>query len=87
MKSTVYIQNLRCNGCANTITSTLKEIEGVTEIIVNLGEGFVSFNTINDTTRLNVFTKVKSLGYPPLFDNNTFFSKSKSLISCVRGKI
>ena len=44
MKTTLYIQNLKCGGCANTITKNVSSIDAVTEVSVNVEENSVSFD-------------------------------------------
>ena len=36
METTLYIQNLKCGGCANTITKNLTTLEGIQNITVNV---------------------------------------------------
>ena len=43
MNTTIHIQNLKCGGCANTITKNLAQLEAITEVTVNVEESTVSF--------------------------------------------
>ena len=38
MNTTINIQNLKCGGCANTITKNLAQLEAITEVTVNVEE-------------------------------------------------
>jgi copper chaperone len=48
MKTTLLIQNLKCHGCANTITTKLSAIASLGEVTVNVEEDTVSFDYVND---------------------------------------
>lgn len=86
MKTSVIVQNLRCNGCANTITSKLLEIENISNIKVDIEASEIHFNYINETDINHVIHKLKALGYPQISDDNSITSKAKSLVSCATGK-
>ena len=42
MEASIIIQNLKCGGCANTITKGLTEINGVTEVKIDVAKSYVS---------------------------------------------
>ena len=87
MKTTLYIQNLKCGGCANTITKNLSTIEGIQNITVNVEESAVGFSYANDDQLNTVKDKLKVLGYPEDGAANSLGSKAKSYVSCAIGKI
>ena len=35
MNTTFEIQNLKCHGCANTITTKLSNLKGIKDVLVN----------------------------------------------------
>ncbi|MCO6494489.1 MAG: heavy-metal-associated domain-containing protein, partial [Bacteroidetes bacterium] len=39
-----FVDNIKCGGCANTVTKKLNAYEGVTDVAVNVEEGRVSFS-------------------------------------------
>lgn len=84
MKTTIIVQNLKCGGCAHTITSNLSSIKNISE--VNVTESAISFQSLDAKNTLKVKEKLKTLGYPSIEDSNTFSSKEKSLVSCATGK-
>jgi copper chaperone CopZ len=45
--TTIKIQNLKCGGCAHTITKAIQNIEGVSEVNVDVELSTVSFQTIS----------------------------------------
>jgi copper chaperone len=87
MKTTIYIQNLKCGGCANTITKNLSGIDAVSEVTVNVDESSISFTYLNDEKLLEVKDKLKVLGYPEDGEANSLGTKTKSYVSCAIGKM
>lgn len=87
MKTTLYIQNLKCGGCANTITKNVSSIDAVTEVSVNVEENSVSFNYPTEEKLIEVKEKLKVLGYPEDGEANSFGAKAKSYVSCAIGKM
>ncbi|MBD0835417.1 heavy-metal-associated domain-containing protein [Aestuariibaculum suncheonense] len=86
MQTTIIIQNLKCGGCANTITNNLENIDEISDIQIDLEKSTVSFNCDNEIGVVKVETKLKALGYPSIEDENSFSSKAKSFVSCATGK-
>ena len=87
MKTSIIVQNLKCGGCAKTITNKISEISGITVINVDVENSVVSFSSDNTNSAIAVKNKLKSIGYPSIDDENTFTSKAKSFVSCATGKI
>ncbi|MGD9971014.1 MAG: heavy-metal-associated domain-containing protein [Sulfuricurvum sp.] len=91
MKQTFEVANIRCGGCANTITKALTEA-GFQEISVDLScEPRKVTAEIADEAQLAHFKSVLiKLGYP-LCDSERGFTedavlKAKSFVSCAVGK-
>lgn len=87
MKEAIYIQNVKCSGCAHTIQSKLESIENVSDVEIEVEQGQVSFECDSDETLLIVKKSLKSIGYPEQSEENTFGSKAKSFVSCAIGKM
>lgn len=87
MKTSIIVQNLKCGGCANTISTKLSEIETISNIQVDVEESKVTFNVSNSEDAIAVKQKLKSLGYPSIEDENGLVSKAKSFVSCATGKL
>ncbi|WP_295012003.1 heavy metal-associated domain-containing protein [Sulfuricurvum sp.] len=85
------VANIRCGGCANTITKALKEA-GFQEISVDLTcePRKVTVDLLDDAQSAQVKAILRSLGYPltgdeeGAIDNATL--KLKSFVSCAVGK-
>ena len=87
MKATIIVQNLKCGGCARTITNKLSELENISEVQVFTNTSTVSFAYEDSSDALNVKDKLKDLGYPSIDSKNTLASKAKSYLSCATGKM
>lgn len=87
MKTTIAIQNLKCEGCGNTITKNLEDINDVSDISIEVENGTVSFNYNNNETIDLVHKTLSKLGYPIAGDDNTLGAKAKSYVSCAIGRM
>lgn len=91
MLETVEVANVRCGGCAATITKALEE-KGFTEVSVDLEcePRKVTVNVTSEAQSAHFKTVLRKLGYP-LFDEelgliDSTSLKAKSLVSCSFGK-
>lgn len=87
MKATIIVQNLKCDGCARTITDRLSDLENISEVKVITDTSTVSFAYEDSADALNVKDKLKDLGYPSIDSKNSLASKAKSFVSCASGKM
>ena len=85
-KETFLIDNLKCGGCVKSIKNAISEIKGVNAVEVSLEDARVEIEfDENETTRLVLAEKLKSLGYPENGTGN-ILDKAKSYVSCAVGK-
>lgn len=87
MIETIFIQNLKCGGCAHTISSNLKSIENISDVLVDLETNKVNFKYKQKNDIKAVKKKLKSLGYPSIDETNNIAIKAKSFVNCAVGKI
>lgn len=87
MKTSILVQNLKCAGCAKTITAKLSELENISDLDVDLDTASVSFLSENLNDTLEVKNTLKTLGYPSIDTKNSVTAKAMSFFSCVTGKI
>jgi len=86
------VANVRCGGCANTITKALKE-GGFEEVSVDLScePRKVTVEIADEAQLAQVQAILRSLGYPLITDERGFSEdtilKAKSFVSCALGKI
>ncbi|MDG1528909.1 MAG: heavy metal-associated domain-containing protein [Polaribacter sp.] len=86
METKIYIENLKCGGCAATIKKGILAVEGVSEININVDESLVEVTTDQDVIT-DVKDKLSKMGYPEVGDANTILHKAKSYVSCATGKM
>jgi copper chaperone CopZ len=87
MKTTVTIQNLKCDGCKNTIQVRLSKIKGISNVDINVPKSTVSFDYLTHNVMEGLRAELSDMGYPITGDPNTIISKTKSYVSCAIGKI
>jgi len=87
MKTEIFVQNLKCGGCAHTISNRLSEIKTISNLNIDIDESKISFEYTKENDAFLVKEKLKALGYPSIAENNDLFLKAKSFVSCATGKI
>jgi copper chaperone len=88
MKRNVQIENLKCGGCANTITQSLSAMKGVSNVDVDVDRSEVSFEA-NDRAFIDALVKLDQLGYPKQGTASGLHSAvatAKSYVSCAIGR-
>lgn len=87
MKTKLIIQNLKCGGCANTVTTRLSQLDNISEIEVNNDDSSVAFAYKEDSNLEEVIHLLSKLGYPVDGEDNTLSKKAKSFVSCAIGRM
>ena len=87
MKTTLYIQNLKCSGCALTIINRLSALKHITNIAIKLQYATVTFEHENKADIEEVKHLLSKIGYPPFDEKNSLSKKTKSYMNCVTGRI
>lgn len=87
MNTSIRVQNLKCGGCAATIVKKISKVENITDVVVDKDSSTVSFHYKDVASVDNVRSRLKSLGYPSIEEENTVKSKAISFVSCATGKI
>ena len=87
MRTTFQVQNLKCGGCAKTISNKLSGIKEIKEVIVEKDSSSVSFDHQSADEASLVKEALKRMGYPTMDDENGFMDKAKSFVSCASGKM
>lgn len=83
----IKIENLKCHGCANTITKGISKMDGVGSVSVSVEESSVSVD-YDETlqNRENIVKKLAKFGYPEQ-GNNSLKSEVVSYVSCAIGRV
>ena len=92
MEYSFQVENIRCVGCAKTITRKLREIDGVNDVHVKVDDKQVIVATApaTDTNiRHALGEKLTKLGYPEIgtIGSDRLMAKATSLMSCAIGKV
>jgi len=87
MKTSIKVQNLRCGGCAKTITSKLSELENISNLKVDTENATVTFSYLKENDVMSVIDKLKSMGYPSIENRNSITARARSFASCATGKM
>ena len=64
MTTTFEVQNLKCQGCANTIITKLSSLAGISDIAVTNETHSVSFQYENESILVEVKNLLQRIGYP-----------------------
>ncbi len=89
MSYEIKVENIKCGGCAGTISKRVNELDSVDGCQVDVENGTVSI-TGNASARNEVAQLLLTLGYP---ENGTaeglkaVKAKAKSFVSCAVGKM
>jgi copper chaperone CopZ len=85
----ITVENIKCGGCAGSITKKLVEVFDTENIEVNIEQGTISID-VDDARRDEVAKVLLNLGYPETDSVEGFDSakaKAKSFVSCGIGKM
>ncbi len=81
----IKVENLKCHGCASTITKGLMKRSDVLEVKVDV-ENSTVIVTFTGEEITEIKKKLAALGYPEMGHNDTI-SVVKSYVSCAVGRI
>ncbi len=90
MKHTFEVMNVKCGGCANTLTTKLEPKFGPVEVDLSVEPRRITIDI--DSDRIDELgLALKKLGYPLATENLGFVenntAKAKSFVSCAIGKM
>lgn len=87
MQQSIYIQNLKCGGCANTIKKALLKLQGIEQINIDVEDNRIDLESKSSWQQEEVESTLLRLGYPTQGSDNNLISKAKSYASCAIGRI
>jgi len=85
----ITVDNIKCGGCAGSITKKLTSIFDTDKIDVNIEQGVISID-LDDSKKDELAKALLDLGYPEIDSVQGFDSakaKAKSFVSCAIGKM
>ena len=83
------VENIKCGGCANTITTRLNALDAVSDSQVDIENGVVTI-TADESSKVEVAQLLLKLGYPEKGTAEGLkaaTAKAKSFVSCAVGRI
>lgn len=83
------VENIKCGGCAGTITKRLNELDAVSDCQVDVENGVVCI-TGDESNKSEVTALLLKLGYPESGTAEGLKAakaKAKSFVSCAVGKM
>ena len=90
MKQSFLVQNIKCGGCAGTITNALKDRFPDIEINLDVEPRIVTATVKNEEDKAYLKSTLKKLGYPMADEElgaiEGTLLKGKSFVSCAIGK-
>ena len=89
MSYEVTVENIKCGGCANTITTKLNKINAVDGCEVDVENGVITISG-DETSKTEVTKLLLKLGYPECGTAEGLKAakaKAKSFVSCAVGKM
>ncbi len=88
MKNTIdlTVENIKCNGCMNTIKGAMLKMNGVEEINIDLETEHIHIEGNESMDKDSIVKKLASLGYPEV-GNNNLVRKAVSFVSCAIGRL
>ena len=85
----ISVENIKCAGCANTITTRLNEMDVINSCEVDVESGLVTVNG-DESHKSEVTQLLLKLGYPETGTAEGLkaaAAKAKSFVSCAVGRI
>jgi copper chaperone len=89
MAYTISVENIKCGGCASTITSKLTALDIVDSCQVDIEKGVITVNG-DEAHKPTVAQVLLKLGYPETGTAEGLkaaAAKAKSFVSCAVGKM
>ncbi len=89
MSYEISVENIKCGGCVNTITTKLNAIDAVEASDVDVENGVVTI-TGDEAQKTEVAALLLKLGYPETGTAEglkAIKAKAKSFVSCAVGKM
>ena len=89
MNIEIFVENIKCGGCANSITKKILQQDGVKSVEVDIERGSVQIDG-DVSLRDNYAAILRGLGYPEqgsLQGIEAVGVKAKSFVSCAVGRM
>ena len=64
MKTTVIIENLKCDDCKNSVVAALKKFKGITNVDIDITKGSLSFDYRSHNAMEGLRYHLLQIGFP-----------------------
>ena len=86
MTSKIHADNIKCEGCANSIVQGLSKLDGVEDVHVDVTTSMITIDHRSEEDLHSIKSKLAQLGYPE-FGKSGLGHKAKSFVSCAIGRL
>lgn len=86
MITQIEVENIKCGGCMNSITSALMGLKNIQEVEIDKDRDTIHIRSEQAIDRLEIADKLLRMGYPEKGSNNLML-KAKSYVSCAIGNL
>lgn len=86
----ITVENIKCGGCANSITAGLMEDPYVMQVQVDVNNGSIWLELEDEGSRDAIVERLTKMGYPEsgsVEGLDSMKAKAKSFVSCAVGRI
>jgi len=83
MSLIISVENIKCGGCVNSITTALSKLDAVEKVTIDKELETITID--GNPKRETVLAKLNDLGYPEK-GTNSLAKKAKSYVNCAIGK-
>ena len=89
MKShSFFVENLKCNGCANTVRKEVSKFSSVSKVLVEPDQSLIVIELDDTQNELEqIMKRLAKIGYPERGTDNNVFTEAKSYVSCAIGRM
>ena len=92
MEYQLQVDNIKCGGCAGSISKKLTQIEQLSDVQIDIEQGMVAFQSDDDSGQvlMDVKAALLKMGYPEtgsVEGARAMGAKAKSFVSCAVGKM
>jgi copper chaperone len=86
MTTEMIVENIKCGGCANSISQALSKLKGVSHVDVNVAEGKILLEGNEDMDVTAIKAKLQQMGYPEP-GKGSVLTTASSFVSCMIGRV
>lgn len=81
MRTTVIIQNLKCNDCKNRVAEVFSDFNGISNLVIDISSGILSFDYKTHNALEGLRIKLAEIGLPITYDPNVIKKPPRRLVS------